>query len=119
MSAHASDLRLSNATDKIGDTVSLGLGMTVPANIWHKRQDGSYTGAFIMLSDRGWNTQGTVDNGAPNNAKNLNEKWESIAILPVVDRKNSNDYFLVTGSITTSSPRTAICRATPMPVPRA
>src|SRR5262249_18588811 len=51
----------SNATDKIGDTVSLGSGMTVAPGSWHMRRDGSYAGTFLMLPDRGWNTQGTVD----------------------------------------------------------
>jgi hypothetical protein len=51
----------SNARDKIGDTVSLGSGITIPPGGWHKRQDGNYTGSFIMLPDRGWNTAGTVD----------------------------------------------------------
>ena len=51
----------SNAVDKFGDTVSLGSGMSVLPGSWHKRGDGSFTGTFLMLPDRGWNTQGTVD----------------------------------------------------------
>ncbi|MBW8852994.1 MAG: esterase-like activity of phytase family protein, partial [Bradyrhizobium sp.] len=51
----------SNAVDKYGDTVSLGSGMAVLPGSWHKRGDGSYIGRFLMLPDRGWNTQGTVD----------------------------------------------------------
>ena len=51
----------SNAMDKYGDTVSLGSGMAVLPGSWHKRGDGSYIGRFLMLPDRGWNTQGTVD----------------------------------------------------------
>jgi hypothetical protein len=51
----------SNAVDKFGDTVSIGSGMAVLPGSWHKRGDGSYIGRFLMLPDRGWNTQGTVD----------------------------------------------------------
>jgi hypothetical protein len=51
----------SNGVDKFGDTVSLGSGMAVLPGSWHKRGDGSYIGRFLMLPDRGWNTQGTVD----------------------------------------------------------
>ena len=51
----------SNAVDKFGDTVSLGSGMALLPGSWRKRGDGSYTGRLLMLPDRGWNTQGTVD----------------------------------------------------------
>src|SRR5262245_9042855 len=52
----------SNAIDKFGDTLGgFGSGMTVQSNSWKKRQNGSYTGTLLMLPDRGWNTQGTVD----------------------------------------------------------
>ena len=51
----------SNDVDKFGDTVSLGSGMAVLPGSWRKKGDGSYTGRFLMLPDRGWNTSGTVD----------------------------------------------------------
>lgn len=51
----------SNAVDKFGDTVSLGSGMAVLPGSWHKKGKDSYTGTFLMLPDRGWNTGGTVD----------------------------------------------------------
>jgi hypothetical protein len=51
----------SNAVDKYGDTISFGSGMAVLPGSWHKRGDGSFIGTFLMLPDRGWNTQGTID----------------------------------------------------------
>ena len=51
----------SNTVDKFGDTVSLGSSMAVLPGSWKKRADGSYSGRFLMLPDRGWNTSGTID----------------------------------------------------------
>lgn len=51
----------SNAVDKFGDTVSLGSGMSILPGSWKKKPNGTYTGTFLMLPDRGWNTGGTVD----------------------------------------------------------
>jgi hypothetical protein len=51
----------SNGVDKYGDTVSIGSSMAVLPGSWHKRGDGSFIGRFLMLPDRGWNTQGTID----------------------------------------------------------
>jgi hypothetical protein len=51
----------SNSVDKFGDTVSLGSSMAVLPGSWKKKNNGTYTGTFLMLPDRGWNTGGTVD----------------------------------------------------------
>ena len=52
----------SNARDQLGETLGgFGSAMAMVPGSWHKRNDGSYTGQLIMVPDRGWNTQGTVD----------------------------------------------------------
>ncbi len=52
----------SNAVDRFGDTLGgFGLGMTVAPGSWKEQRPGVYCGTFLMLPDRGWNTQGTVN----------------------------------------------------------
>src|SRR5262245_24764480 len=52
----------SNAVDKLGDTLGgFGSGMALVPNSWHRRGQGEYFGTLVMVPDRGWNTQGTVD----------------------------------------------------------
>jgi hypothetical protein len=52
----------SNAVDSLGDTLGgFGSAATMLPGSWHKTSDGSYVGKLLMVPDRGWNTQGTVD----------------------------------------------------------
>jgi hypothetical protein len=52
----------SNAVDRFGDTLGgFGSGMTVEPGSWKEQRQGVYGGRFLMLPDRGWNTQGTVN----------------------------------------------------------
>ena len=52
----------SDARDQFGDTLGgFGSAMAMDLNSWKKNRDGSYTGTLLMVPDRGWNTQGTVD----------------------------------------------------------
>jgi hypothetical protein len=48
-----------------------------------------------------------LHNGAPNDANDLYEKWESMALAPVHDAKAPDDYFLLSAATMTLSPRTA------------
>lgn len=85
----------SNATDKIGDTVSLGSGMTVPpGGVLNASITPVAYKKFLDINDAAQLAKFGLHNGAPNDANNLNEKWESIAVLPVFDKQNPNDYFL-------------------------
>lgn len=48
--------------DQFGDTLgSLGSGMVADLTRWRRNGDGSYSGGFFMLPDRGYNIAGTVD----------------------------------------------------------
>jgi hypothetical protein len=52
----------SNAVDQLGDTLGgFGSGMALLPGTWRKKSDGSFVGSLVMVPDRGWNTQGTVD----------------------------------------------------------
>jgi hypothetical protein len=55
-------------------------------------------GRFIDMNDNTQLNRFGLHNGAPNDANALYEKWESMALLPVMDDKAPNDYFLVVGS---------------------
>jgi hypothetical protein len=50
--------------------------------------------AFLNIDDNTQLSRFGLHNGAPNDSNDLYEKWESIAIEPVGDRKAPNDYFL-------------------------
>lgn len=50
---------------------------------------------FVDLNDNGQLAKFGLHNGAPNDDNNLNEKWEGIAIVPVGDNANPDDYFMV------------------------
>jgi len=49
---------------------------------------------FLDINDNKQLNRFGLHNGEPNNANNLSEKWEGLAIAPVFDPENPNDYFL-------------------------
>lgn len=52
----------AQSRDLFGDTLgSLGSGMVADLTQWRRGADGSYSGVFFMLPDRGYNIAGTVD----------------------------------------------------------
>lgn len=52
----------SDARDANGDTLGgLGSAMAFVPGSWRQQPDGSYTGQLVMVPDRGWNTEGTLD----------------------------------------------------------
>ena len=52
----------SNAVDSLGETLGgFGSAATMLPGSWHRRSDGSFVGKLLMVPDRGWNTQGTLD----------------------------------------------------------
>jgi hypothetical protein len=53
---------------------------------------------FLDINDNSQLNRFGLHNGLPNDSNNLIEKWEGLAILPVFDEKNPNDYFLVVAS---------------------
>lgn len=51
----------SDARDQLGDTLGgIGSSMALVPGSWRKAKSG-YTATLMMLPDRGWNTQGTMD----------------------------------------------------------
>jgi hypothetical protein len=53
---------------------------------------------FIDINDNTQLNRFGLHNGEPNDTDALYEKWESMALLPVMDQSAPNDYFLVVGS---------------------
>jgi hypothetical protein len=53
---------------------------------------------FLNINDNTQLNRLGLHNGAPNNSNDLYEKWESIAVVPVGDKKAPHDYFLFVGS---------------------
>ncbi len=53
---------------------------------------------FIDMNDNSQLNRFGLHNGEPNDTDALYEKWESMALLPVLDQSAPNDYFLVVGS---------------------
>jgi len=50
---------------------------------------------LININDNGQLNRFGLRNGAPNDRNNLYEKWEGMALLPVLDRRRPNDFFLL------------------------
>jgi hypothetical protein len=53
---------------------------------------------FLDINDNTQLNRFGLHNGAPSDSNDLYEKWESIAIVPVLDPKTPHDYFLFVGS---------------------
>lgn len=52
----------SNARDQYGETLGgFGSAMAFIPGSWKIHKNGTYTGELVMVPDRGWNTEGTVD----------------------------------------------------------
>ena len=50
--------------------------------------------SFIDINDNAQLRKFGLHNGEPNDRNNLSEKWESLALLPVLDPARPNDFFL-------------------------
>ena len=53
---------------------------------------------FLDINDNTQLNRFNLHNGDPNDANNLYEKWESLAVVPVFDSAAPHDYFLFVGS---------------------
>ncbi len=53
---------------------------------------------FLNMNDNTQLNRFGLHNGAPSDANDLYEKWESLAVVPVGDPKAPHDYFLFVGS---------------------
>lgn len=53
---------------------------------------------FLDINDNAQLNRFGLHNGAPNDSNDLYEKWESMAVVPIGDRRAPNDYFLFVGS---------------------
>jgi hypothetical protein len=49
---------------------------------------------FIDLNDNAQLSKFGLHNGEPNDRNNLSEKWEGMALAPVLDSANPNDHLL-------------------------
>ena len=55
---------------------------------------------FLDINDNTQLNRFGLHNGLPNDANDLYEKWESMAVVPVGDPRAPHDYFLFVGSDT-------------------
>ncbi|HEY1506308.1 MAG TPA: esterase-like activity of phytase family protein [Stellaceae bacterium] len=53
---------------------------------------------FLNINDNNQLNRFNLHNGPPNDPNDLYEKWESIAIVPVLDPRAPHDYYLFVGS---------------------
>jgi hypothetical protein len=53
---------------------------------------------LLDMNDNGQLNRFGLHNGAPNDANDLYEKWESMALAPAGDANAPDDYFLFVGS---------------------
>jgi hypothetical protein len=77
--------------DGAGDAVA-PMGMLRPEIVAAKPQ------AFLDMNDNAQLSRFGLHNGPPNDANDLYEKWESMALAPVNNPKAPDDYFLIIGS---------------------
>lgn len=88
---------ISGATDIVGQYDAVGSSIA-PAGVLRSGITPVAYKKFVDLNDNSQLAKFGLHNGAPNDDNNLNEKWEGIAILPVGDKANPDDYFLVVAS---------------------
>lgn len=54
--------------------------------------------AFININDNSQLARFGLHNGGPSNTNDLYEKWESMSLVPTLNRARPNDFFLLVGS---------------------
>jgi hypothetical protein len=89
---------ISKATNIAGGAYDAVGGSVAPLGVLSSGVTPAAYQKFLDINDNAQLNKFNLHNGAPSNANDLYEKWESIAVAPVGDRNAPNDYFLFVGS---------------------
>jgi hypothetical protein len=81
---------ISHATNLVGTKFDSPANPIAPNGVLYEK--------FLDINDNTQLNRFNLDNGDPNDANDLYEKWESLAVVPVFDRAAPHDYFLFVGS---------------------
>lgn len=91
-------LDISGATNIAGTAYDRADGSVAPMGVLRTGITPATYQKFLDMNDNTQLNRFGLHNGLPNNRNDLYEKWESLAVAPVRDAKNPNDYFLFVGS---------------------
>ena len=89
---------ISKATNIAGGAYDQAGGSVAPLGVLNSAITPVAYQKFLDINDNAQLNRFNLHNGAPSNSNDLYEKWESIAVAPVGDRKAPDDYFLFVGS---------------------
>ena len=85
--------------DKMGETFGSGSALSIDPSKWTKAADGTYTGTFYLLPDRGYNVVGTTDYQGRLNTL-------SVTFKPVADGATDADQKSIDAKLVDSLPFT-------------
>ncbi|MCO6414731.1 esterase-like activity of phytase family protein [Siccirubricoccus sp. KC 17139] len=88
---------VSGATNIAGSAYD-GTTPVAPAGVLVGSVTPAAVSAFLNMNDNGQLARFGLHNGLPNTPNNLYEKWEGMALVPVLDRNRPHDFFLLVSS---------------------
>jgi hypothetical protein len=89
---------ISKATNIAGTDYDKQTGSVAPLGVLKSDIKPATYQKFLDINDNAQLNRFGLHNGLPNDTNNLNEKWEAMAVVPVGDPKQRDDYFLFVGS---------------------
>jgi hypothetical protein len=90
-------VELRGASDIVGQYDGVG-GAVSPLGTLRPQITPAATNLLLDMNDNAQLNRVGLHNGSPDDANDLYEKWESLALAPVGDAKAADDYFLFVGS---------------------
>jgi hypothetical protein len=91
-------LDISGATNIAGTAYDTPTTPVAPKGVLNSSIKAVTYQKFLDINDNAQLNRFGLHNGAPGDSNDLYEKWESMAVVPVGDRKAPNDYFLFVAS---------------------
>ena len=89
---------ISHATNLAGTKFDSAANPIAPKGVLDPSITPARYEKFLDINDNTQLNRFNLRNGDPNDANNLYEKWESLAVVPVFDPAAPHDYFLFVGS---------------------
>jgi len=89
---------ISHATNLAGSKFDSPANPIAPKGVLDPAITPALYQKFLDINDNTQLNRFNLHNGPPDDANNLYEKWESLAVVPVFDPAAPNDYFLFVGS---------------------
>ena len=89
---------ISDATNLAGSKFDSPANPIAPKGVLDPAITPALYQKFLDINDNTQLNRFNLHNGPPDDANNLYEKWESLAVVPVFDPAAPNDYFLFVGS---------------------